>query len=129
MTEKAPALTDPPEGYAEWLADLKGRIHAAQQRAALAVNAELVQLYGQIGRDILDRQAEQAIVQGPLARLPWYHQLALLEKHQTSDERIWYAAKAIGAWRRGPVAFAEARAARCRFFYQSATQPAAGARQ
>lgn len=137
MTEKVPALTDPPEGYADWLADLKGRIHAAQQRAALAVNAELVQLYWQIGRDILDRQAEQgwgakvvdrlahdlrsafpdmkgssprnlkymrafaeawpeqAFVQGPLARLPWYHQLALLEKLQTSDERIWYAAKAI----------------------------------
>lgn len=137
MTKKVPALTDPPLGYADWLADLKGRIHAAQQRAALAVNTELVQLYWQIGRDILDRQAEQGwgakvvdrlahdlrnafpdmkgfsprnlkymrafaeawpeqtFVQGPLARLPWYHQLALLEKLQTSDERIWYAAKAI----------------------------------
>lgn len=41
MTDRVPALTDPPVGYAEWLADLKGRIHAAQQRAALAVNTEL----------------------------------------------------------------------------------------
>lgn len=54
-----PALTDPPEGYVEWLADLKGRIHAAQHRAALAVNTELLHLYWQIGRDILDRQAAQ----------------------------------------------------------------------
>lgn len=26
------SLTAPPEGYADWLADLKGRIHTAQQR-------------------------------------------------------------------------------------------------
>ena len=52
-------LTPPPEGYADWLADLKGRIHTAQQRATLAVNRELVLLYWQIGRDILARQASQ----------------------------------------------------------------------
>jgi len=59
MIDKVPALTEPPAGYADWLADLKGRIHAAQKRAALAVNAELLQFYWQIGRDILERQAEQ----------------------------------------------------------------------
>ncbi|MDZ7585812.1 MAG: DUF1016 N-terminal domain-containing protein [Thiobacillus sp.] len=53
------SLTQPPAGYADWLADLKGRIHTAQQRATLAVNCELVLLYWQIGRDILARQAEQ----------------------------------------------------------------------
>lgn len=54
-----PSLTPVPAGYADWLADLKVRIHAAQQRAALAVNRELIGLYWQIGRDILQRQAEQ----------------------------------------------------------------------
>ena len=49
----------PPEGHADWLAELKTRIHTAQQRATLAVNRELVLLYWQIGRDILVRQAEQ----------------------------------------------------------------------
>ena len=49
----------PPEGYADWLAQLKGQIAQARQRAALAVNAELVQLYGRIGRDILLRQQTQ----------------------------------------------------------------------
>ena len=53
------ALTNRPPGYAEWLTDLKSRIHAAQQRAALAVNRELLQVYWQLGRDILERQ-EQA---------------------------------------------------------------------
>ena len=48
-----------PEGYADWLTQLKGQIAQARQRAALAVNAELVQLYGRIGRDILQRQQAQ----------------------------------------------------------------------
>lgn len=34
------SLTRAPSGYAEWLADVKARIHAAQQRATLAVNRE-----------------------------------------------------------------------------------------
>ncbi len=48
-----------PEGYAHWLAEIKARVQGARQRAALAANAELVQLYWQIGRDILDRQVQQ----------------------------------------------------------------------
>ena len=59
MSDKPISLTSPPEGYADWLADLKGRIHTAQQRATLAVNRELVLLYWHIGRDILARQADQ----------------------------------------------------------------------
>jgi len=59
MNDKPISLIQPPEGYAEWLTDLKGRIHSAQQRATLAVNRELVLLYWQIGHDILTRQAEQ----------------------------------------------------------------------
>jgi predicted nuclease of restriction endonuclease-like (RecB) superfamily len=60
MSDLPVSLTSPPPaGYADWLADIKGRIHTAQQRATLAVNRELVLLYWQIGRDILARQAEQ----------------------------------------------------------------------
>ncbi len=53
------SLTPPPAGYAEWLAELKTRIHSTQQRATLAVNREMIGLYWQIGRDILARQAAQ----------------------------------------------------------------------
>ena len=42
-----------PEGYADWLAQLKGQIAQARRRAALAVNAELVQLYSRIRRDMV----------------------------------------------------------------------------
>ncbi|MCU0754564.1 MAG: PDDEXK nuclease domain-containing protein [Xanthomonadales bacterium] len=45
-----------PNSYADWLAQLKAEITQRRQRAALAVNAELVGLYARIGRDILDRQ-------------------------------------------------------------------------
>ncbi|RMS50341.1 hypothetical protein ALP66_02599 [Pseudomonas amygdali pv. photiniae] len=131
------SLATPPEGYGDWLADLKGRIHIAQQRATLSVNRELVLLYWQIGQDILARQAEQGwgakvierlahdllsafpdmkgfsprnlkymrafaeawpdadFVQAVLAQLPWYHQLALLDKLPGPETRRWYAIKAI----------------------------------
>src|SRR5579872_2686663 len=53
---RPPSLIARPAGYAEWLAELKARVHAAQQRATLAVNHELLRLYWEIGRDILERQ-------------------------------------------------------------------------
>jgi predicted nuclease of restriction endonuclease-like (RecB) superfamily len=132
-----PEITPLPTGYAAWLAELKTRIHAAQQRATLAVNRELVGLYWQIGRDILVRQEREGwgakvierlaqdlrntfpemkgfsprnlkymrafaeawpdgeFVQGVLAQLPWYHQLALLDKLKIEEERRWYCLKAI----------------------------------
>lgn len=132
-----PEIVPLPVDYAAWLAELKIRIHTAQQRATLAVNRELVLLYWQIGRDILDRQGREGwgakvierlaqdlrsafpdmkgfsprnlkymrafaeawpdgeFVQGVLAQLPWYHQLALLDKLPDSETRRWYAAKAI----------------------------------
>jgi len=132
-----PEITPLPPDYTARLTELKGRIHAAQQRASLSVNRELVLLYWQIGRDILARQGregwgakvierlaqdlrsafpemkgfsprnlkymrafaeawpDESFVQGVLAQLPWYHQLALLDKLQTLEHRRWYAAKAI----------------------------------
>ena len=132
-----PDIVPLPADYAAWLAELKSRIHHAQQRATLAVNRELVLLYWQIGRDILARQGREGwgakvierlahdlrnafpdmkglsprnlkymrafaeawpdseFVQEVLAQLPWYHQLALLDKLATETDRRWYAAKAI----------------------------------
>ena len=132
-----PDIAPVPADYGPWLAELKTRIHAAQQRAALAVNRELVLLYWQIGRDILARQGREGwgtkvierlaldlrnafpdmkgfsprnlkymrsfaqawpdaeFVQGVLARLPWYHQLTLLDKLRDEPLRRWYVARAI----------------------------------
>ncbi|MEE3719700.1 DUF1016 N-terminal domain-containing protein [Tumidithrix elongata RA019] len=52
-------LKPPTDDYENFLRDLKQRIRAAQVRAALAVNRELVLLYWQIGKDILTRQQQQ----------------------------------------------------------------------
>ena len=51
-------LSATPE-YVAWLADLKSRVERARQRAALSVNRELMSLYWQIGREILERQQRQ----------------------------------------------------------------------
>lgn len=38
---------------------------------------------------------DEPIVQEALAQLTWYHNLALLEKLDTTDKRLWYARKAV----------------------------------
>ena len=58
MTD-TPSLLPEDEQYRGFLTDLKARIRQAQMRAALAVNQELIQLYWQIGRELLDRQQRE----------------------------------------------------------------------
>lgn len=45
-----------PTGYAELLVELKTRVRSAQLKAAVSVNAEMIQLYWDIGRAIAGRQ-------------------------------------------------------------------------
>lgn len=47
-----------PEGYDGFLRKLKVRIQRAQVKAALAVNRELILLYWEIGKEIVERQEE-----------------------------------------------------------------------
>jgi predicted nuclease of restriction endonuclease-like (RecB) superfamily len=59
--------TEPHESsrsYEEFLADIKARIRSAQARAARAINAELIDVYWQIGREILRRQAQEGNLRG-----------------------------------------------------------------
>jgi len=48
-----------PIGYAPLLADLKARVRAAQVKASLSVNRELILLYWHIGREILRAQEDE----------------------------------------------------------------------
>lgn len=48
-----------PADYDQLLRELKNRIRSSQIKAALAVNRELVLLYWQIGREILQRQGQE----------------------------------------------------------------------
>ncbi len=56
--EPTTALGLPPD-YAEFLESLKDRVREAQTQAMLSVNRELIHLYWEIGREIVQRQ-EQA---------------------------------------------------------------------
>lgn len=51
-----PALFPEDENYFALLNGLKQRVRSAQIKAALVVNRELILLYWQIGREILERQ-------------------------------------------------------------------------
>lgn len=45
--------------YKDWLQSLKNRIQQSQIKAAIQVNSELLRLYWQMGKDIVEKQ-EQA---------------------------------------------------------------------
>ena len=52
-------------------------------------------------RAFAETWADSAIVQAPLAQLPWYHHIALMQKLDEPDARLWYAAAAIeNGWSR-----------------------------
>ncbi len=130
-------LVSPPEGYMEWLKDVKERILASQQKAVLAANSAMITLYWDIGREILARQGRQGwgakvvdrlagdlrrefpgmkgfssrnlkymrffaeawtddqFVQRVVAQIPWGHNLEILTKLKSREEREWYARAAI----------------------------------
>ncbi|HEY5285971.1 MAG TPA: PDDEXK nuclease domain-containing protein [Solirubrobacteraceae bacterium] len=50
---------EPVRSYEEFLEDIKGRIRSAQGRAARAINAELIDVYWQIGSEIVRRQRQE----------------------------------------------------------------------
>lgn len=98
MTAVPVKLTAPPEGYADWLAELKSRIHGAQQRATLAVNRELVLLYWQIGRDILARQAAQGWGAKVIERLAQDLRHAFPDMQGFSRANLLYMRAFAAAW-------------------------------
>jgi predicted nuclease of restriction endonuclease-like (RecB) superfamily len=57
------------ENYRHWFSELKLRVERARQRAVASANRELVVLYWQIGRDILERQQEQGWGSGVVDQL------------------------------------------------------------
>lgn len=58
-----------PDDYATTLEDLKRQVHLARLRVQRRANNELLQLWWQIGRTILDRQDEQGWGSKVLERL------------------------------------------------------------
>jgi predicted nuclease of restriction endonuclease-like (RecB) superfamily len=70
QTNKQPLRqTDVPTDYASLLVDIRQRIRAAQVRAALSANAELIRLYWDIGRVIEARQRQEGWGRAVIPRL------------------------------------------------------------
>lgn len=46
-----------PEGYGEWLSEVKARVRATRFRTARAANADMIRLYWSVGKDLIDRRA------------------------------------------------------------------------
>jgi predicted nuclease of restriction endonuclease-like (RecB) superfamily len=136
-----------PKSYADFLDVLKSRIRQERLRVVLASNAALVNLYWDIGKTILEKQAregwgakiidrlsadlskefpgmkgfsprnlkymrafaaawpDRSIVQEVLAQITWYHNLALLDKLDDPEIRIWYARNTVkNGWSRNILA-------------------------
>jgi predicted nuclease of restriction endonuclease-like (RecB) superfamily len=98
MRERPVSLEPMPSDYADWLAELKTRIYTAQQRAALAINRELVLLYWQIGHDILQRQAEQGWGARVIDRLSHDLQIAFPGMKGFSPRNLKYMRAFAEAW-------------------------------
>ncbi len=123
--------------YRSFLESLTARVKAAQLEAATTVSQRLVTLYWEIGREILERQAQlgwgsklidqladdlrrtfpetrgfsarnlkymrafaqawpdEAVMQQAAARIPWGHNVRLLDKAKTPEERSFYVQKTL----------------------------------
>lgn len=93
-----PEIVPLPADYAAWLAELKTRIHVAQQRASLAVNRELVLLYWQIGRDILARQDREGWGSKVIERLAQDLRNAFPDMKGFSPRNLKYMRAFAEAW-------------------------------
>ena len=129
--------------YKAFLKEIKEKILTSQVKAALAVNHELINLYGEISSKIHLKQKDEgwgaktvenlakdlkstfpemkgfsltnikhmvqfakeypefAISQQVVGQIPWGHNILLLQKLTSIEERLWYANKTIeNGWSR-----------------------------
>lgn len=77
------------------------------ERLAADLKREFPQMKGFSARNIrymkslAEAYPDEAILQRTVARLPWRHNIALLEKLKANEERLWYAQQAIeNGWSR-----------------------------
>ncbi len=91
------------KSYQTLLTELKQRIRAAQVRAALAVNQELVLLYWGIGREILARQGEEGWGSKVVERLAKDLRVEFPEMKGLSRTNLLYMRAFAEAWPEQPI--------------------------
>jgi len=95
MNKKIAAI---PSDYADWLVGIKTRVQAARSRAVLAANAELIQLYWQIGNEILQRQFAQGWGSKVIERLARDLREAFPEMKGFSTRNLMYMRDFAESW-------------------------------
>jgi len=86
------------DDYRRWLAELKQRVERTRLRAVTSVNRELVTLYWQIGREILDRQQRQGWGAGVVDRLARDLKAAFPDMRGFSPRNLKYMRSLAQAW-------------------------------
>lgn len=75
--------------YMQWLRDIKSRYHNAQIKAAVKVNAEQLLFNWQLGRDLVERKAEEKWGTGVVEQLSLDLQAAFPESKGFSVSNLW----------------------------------------
>ena len=78
-----------PTGYAVFLLDLKARVRSAQLKAAIAINSELIRLYWDIGRAIVERQQQDGWGKAVVDRLATDLQTEFAGRQGFSPRNVW----------------------------------------
>lgn len=89
-----------PPDYDALLSSLKARIRSARVRAALAANAELIHLYWDIGRMIVDRQEEEGWGKSVVERLSNDLRAEFPGQSGLSPQNLWSMRQVYLAWHR-----------------------------
>jgi predicted nuclease of restriction endonuclease-like (RecB) superfamily len=87
-----------PADYPQFLAEVKARIAAARTRAMLAVNTELIQLYWEIGHDILGREQREGWGARIIDRLAVDLRRDFPEMKGLSRSNLYYMRQLATAW-------------------------------
>ena len=87
-----------PKGYVELLEDLKTRIRTTQIKATLSANRELIRLYWDIGKAIVERQRKEGWGKSVVERLARDLQAEFRGISGFSPQNMWYMRAFYLAW-------------------------------
>jgi predicted nuclease of restriction endonuclease-like (RecB) superfamily len=92
-------MLTPSKGYPDMLKEIKARIRSAQYEALKAVNKELVSLYWDIGRIIMQRQRGTAWGKSVVRRLAADLQAEFPGIGGFSEQNLWYMRRFYNEYR------------------------------
>lgn len=97
ITDRQASVTMP-EGYVKFLKDIKDRIRVAQVKAALSVNRELLSLYWDIGKLIVQRQETERWGKSVVEQLSHDIRTEFPHIKGFSPQNLWHMRSFFLAW-------------------------------